>query len=233
MMGKFNYSRMVLDKKHSEEAFVQLTRDPSNVYISPGEDLNLREFLIPQIMGYFSKTIDDSLGDHKKYETDVRVGLILYDLLPPAELGIRNASNDDFWRYLSLKIFPDLVNRRWGFKSDRYWERGNRIWLKVIWWYVHLSWQGDSVKTSKLLLSPSLTTDTIVQLVERTGRYGYRIELYRMIMKKAVESELNSNEFRALMIMNTIKSVNLEPKLSSGGFKGYCEYLISLIRDTE
>ena len=34
--------------------------------------------------------------------------------------------------------------------------------LRSIWWYVHLSWQGDMQTTAKVLEAPCFTTDSIL-----------------------------------------------------------------------
>ena len=40
---------------------------------------------------------------------------------------------------------PHIVADRWGDDNDdHFWKKNVRIWLRSIWWYVHLSW-GDTV----------------------------------------------------------------------------------------
>ena len=39
--------------------------------------------------------------------------------------------NDDLWRYVSIKIIPDIVHSRWGFNEDHFFKTSRRIWLKL------------------------------------------------------------------------------------------------------
>lgn len=227
-MDTINYSNKTLNRNEAESLFVQIEKSKTSQY--RGDDDQLRDFLSPVINSYDQLFRDNNETGRKKYYIDIKIGLILYELLPPINLGIRIASNDDFWRYLSLKVLPDLVFERWGFVSDRYWRKPNRIWLKIIWWFIHLSWQGNLEVTNKSLLSPALSTDTIAQLIERTGRHGYRIDLYRCIMRKTIENRLDQNEFRALMVLNIIKTVTIEPSFVEGNVCGFVDQLISIIR---
>lgn len=120
----------------------------------------------------------------KDYYIDAHIGILLYDYLWRVPgFNLRAAANDDFWRYLSIKVIPDVVAERWGYDNEsHYWSKPARIWLRSIWWYVHLSWQGDMQTTAKVLEAPCFTTDSILNLEERTGRKGTFINVYRYIM---------------------------------------------------
>lgn len=177
----------------------------------------------------------------KDYYTDVHLGLYLYKYLEDIpEFNLRAAANDDFWRYLSLKVVPDVVAERWGKDNEsHYWSKPSRIWLRSIWWYVHLSWQGDILSTERVLESPYFSTDTIINLEERTGRKGTFINVYRYIMY--FYSQLSKNEleryyrektnvkqgdlFRTIMKLNTAKVMVMEPALFLGGEKEYARSL--------
>lgn len=117
----------------------------------------------------------------KDYYIDAHIGILLYDYLWRVPgFNLRAAANDDFWRYLSIKVIPDVVAERWGYDNEsHYWSKPARIWLRSIWWYVHLSWQGDMQTTAKVLETPCFTTDSILNLEERTGRKGTFINVYR------------------------------------------------------
>lgn len=179
----------------------------------------------------------------KDYYIDAHLGILLYDYLWKQEgFNLRVAANDDFWRYLSLKVVPDIVAERWGKDNDsHYWSRATRIWLRSIWWYVHLSWQGSMDETIQLLDSPCFSTDTILNLEERSGKKGTFINVYRNIMyfySKIPKEELyefNKNTksqqedlFRIIMKLNTAKVMVVEPALYLGGEK---EYVRSLFED--
>ena len=147
---------------------------------------------------------------------------------------LRTTSNDGFWRYLSLVVVPDIVKQRWDKEdsvsaglADHFFRKPNRIWLKSLWWYIYLSFNIDINTTQKMLLSGNFSTDTILNLVERSGRDGTNIELYRFIMflyhKYAKCSDKN---FRKIMKLNTVKSQVIEPLLVDGGIKAYVNSII-------
>ena len=183
----------------------------------------------------------DEIGEVKKdYYIDVHMGLLLYDYLWKIDgFNLRVAADDDFWRFLSLKVAPNVVARRWGLDNEsHYWTRATRIWFRCIWWYIHLSWQGDMDKTERVLNSSCFTTDSVLNLVERTGRKGTYISVYRMIMyfystismenlseyKKGTKSQ-EDDLFRVVMRLNTAKSMVIEPALYDGGEEGYVRSL--------
>lgn len=101
------------------------------------------------------------------------------------------------------------------------------MWLRVLWWYIYLSWQGSEDATIETLKENS--TDEILQLVDRCGRGGYRVDLYRELMRKngLVEiAERRKNQlFRKMMVLNTARVQVLEPELTTGGNRGYVETL--------
>lgn len=159
------------------------------------------------------------------YVFDLCFGLELYATLSKDfNFRPRDASKDDIWRFLQIEIIPDVVHARWGFNKDRFYKNSRRIWLKTLWWYIHLSWNADKENTYALLKDN--TTDTVMQLVERPG-LGYNIELYREIMKRY--GELNDKSqyarmlFRKVLIMNTARSVTISPELIKGGIPGYVD----------
>lgn len=167
--------------------------------------------------------------ERNKYRLDLNFGLQIYVILNNKYgMNIRTASNTGIWRFLSVCVVPDLVKKRWGIEHpDRFWKKPKRLWLRILWWYIHLSWQGNLNETNRILKDNS--TDEILQLVDRCGRDGYRVNLYREIMKK--NSELDKNErrkkqlFRKMMVLNTARLQVLEPELYLNGCKGYVNKL--------
>ena len=174
----------------------------------------------------------------KEYEIDLYFGVKLYSYLNNiCDYNMRLASNDDFWRYLSLKVIPDLVGERWGNdNASHYYERATRIWLKSIYWYIHLSWQSDEESTIEILKNN--TTDEILNLVERAGRDGYYLKVYRNIMyffnkvpqeRRNVKVNGESDRlFRKIMKLNTARCMVIEPTLYIGGEN---QYVKDLFRD--
>lgn len=184
---------------------------------------------IRQPLTDYASELATSLGHYSSYEFDLNFAVKLYEVLSIRYgLDPRSASEDGVWRYLSIHVVPDLVEQRWGLNENRYWKEARRIWLKTLWWYIYLSWQGDLDATFKALQSN--TTDEIVQLVERSGPSGYRVELCREIMGyyAHIDDQLkkrNSNLFRRVMKLNTARSKVVEPSLCIGGERAYVKEL--------
>ena len=176
------------------------------------------------------------------YYTDMFFGTMLYKILCDYGLSQRRASNDEIWIYLCVNVVPDIVWDRYpgatskttdgglvhlNVNEERYWKTRRRIYLKVIWWYIHLSLQGGSNQeeqlnnTKRILLGNS--TDEIVQVVERSGKEGYRIELYREIMKyySGIKDSQKALLLRKVMKYNTARVVCIEPGLFNNGTEGY------------
>lgn len=158
------------------------------------------------------------------YKFDLLYGLEIYKILN-SHIGFSNrvATSDDIWRYLSVKVIPDIVHSRWGWSQERYFATTRRIWLKSIWWYIHLAWKGDSESTYEILKGN--TTDTILNLVERPG-LGYYVEVYRELMNQYYNYEDKSRElFRAVLKLNTAKLLTTSPELVEGGINKYVHSL--------
>lgn len=185
------------------------------------------------------KKIVDTYRQYKDvggYEIDMRVGLCLY-----SELNSKNgfttvlANDDDIWRYLSCKVFPDITNLRYPpsetdkndghrLNTKRFYLHTRRIWLKTLWWYIHLSWQGTEASTYKVL--NGFGTDTISQFIERPGK-GYRLALYRAMMREYARLDNKSSDlFNRIQKQNLVNCRSVEPALTEGGEDGYIKRLI-------
>lgn len=201
----------------------------------PEEYQKLRE----EILNLFVCTLseigidpEDINSKNYAYQVDYIFGLKFYQLLNNSyNMSIRAAATDGIWRFLSICVVPDLVEMRYGLDHpDRFWKKPKRVWLRVIWWYIHLSWQGDEDTTREILKDNS--TDEILQLVDRCGRDGYRVDLYREIMKQYAAMDITERRkdqiFRRMMVFNTAKVQAIEPALVDGGETRYvddlCEY---------
>lgn len=200
----------------------------TNRYINLSGDMqNLRQKITgarDELYDKYNLDAVDKLG----YDFDLRFGLMLYNILGE-EVGFTNrtAANDDVWRYLSIKVVPDIVHSRWG-KNEVRSLTSRRIWLKNLWWYVHLSWSGSLDATYKLL--ENNTTDTVVQLVERPG-IGYYTELYRELMKQYANIDDSSrNVFRRALKLNTALLPVTYPELMDGGIEAYIAYIFSKVQ---
>ena len=98
-------------------------------------------------------------------------------------------------------------------------KRGTRLWFRALWWYIYLAWRNDELTTREVLKANN--SDTIVQLVERTGKYGYRKEVYNEILFQRCAFGINSEEFKKLMMLNTMKVNVIDPYLINGGVERY------------
>lgn len=231
-----------LTRGQAQEAMKDWIKNyPSLPYIDD-ELLTIREEI--QKMNSQVRAEMDEKGIIKRdYYLDYRLGLLIYEYLSNQKgFSLRVASNDAFWRYLSVKIVPDVVAQRWGKDNDsHFWSQPSRIWLRSLWWFVHLSWQGNVIDTEKVLSSKHFTTDTILNFEERTGRNGTYIDAYRQIIRLyslVSEEDLRNNTrnkaknsddlFRVVMKLNTARMMVMDPALYEGG---ELEYARSLFRD--
>lgn len=221
-MRKLDWEKQYTARKAKQD-FEKLSVDAkevSPIELSP-EWQELREKLLllrDEVFEEYNLDVADSLG----YVFDIAYGLRCYELLNE-KIGFtsRVASGDDIWRYLSIRVIPDVVHARHGLNKDYYYANGRRIWLKSIWWYINLSWCGSPSKTFEIIEGNS--TDTIMQVVERPG-LGYYIEVYRAIMRKYK----NYNDralFRRIFKLNTARLLTTSPELVEGGIEGYVNEL--------
>lgn len=206
-----------------------------NVHDVPEDDFsefykNLRKELITT----FDEAIAEN-GGKISYLLDLKIGLKLYQILPLGEeFTYIQANDDDIWRYLSVKVMPDITYARYPkpekgairINRKRFYEATRRIWLKTLWWYVFLSWQGTEAATYEVLKDNGV--DDINKLIETPGR-GYRISLYRALMREyyVTRPHENFNKFAPIAKLNNAKCVSVEPALTENGEKGYAERLLA------
>lgn len=171
----------------------------------------------------------------RNYRVDLDFGLYLYDRLTELGFSERMASTDPVWFYLSVAVVPDLVYRRYGneIHVDRYFAKKRRIWLKSLWWYIHLCLQTtdnqpDLDRTREALMHN--TTDTILQIVDRAGPGGYRVEVTRELMRRyadQAQSDASGLLLRRLMVLHVARVRLMEPALCEGGVAGYIDSLFA------
>ena len=181
----------------------------------------------------------------KDYYRDLKFALYQYSILKKYDFSVRLASNDQVWIYLCVNVCPDIVHNRYpgnriktaggyvfrNVNEDRFWKTRRRIYLKVLWWYVYLSLQVDEMgqedleKTYNVLKDNS--TDEIVQIVERSGLAGYRVDVYRELMSYYAQNrdKYDSKRLRHVMVLNTARTQLVEPSLMTGGIKAYVREL--------
>lgn len=173
-----------------------------------------------------------NLLNRKMYFIDVEVGLDVYSYLSRNGFTTVEASDDDIWRFISIKIFPDLTYLRYPdpekeareqggrINRKRFFSHTRRIWIKTLWWYVHLSWQG-SIEATRAVLAEN-GANIISHFIETPGR-GYRIDLYRALMQHyASRGDKSDKLFRSVAKLNGAECRNIEPALLPGGVAEYC-----------
>ena len=170
------------------------------------------------------------------FKYDIKFGLALFNYLNGIKsFDLREASRDDFWNYISIQVIPEIIAKRWDVSSHvRFYSQSNRMWLKSLYWFVYLSWQGDEEQTRKLF--EFCTTDTVVQLTERTAK-GFNVNLSRCIMAEYLIRESSGktgpDPFRKVMKLNTAYIKTFEPELYDGGLKGYSTWLFDKVYSEE
>ena len=226
-----NWESIIYDINKANKDFEKLQVNSTSVEpINPrNEFIELRQQLI--------KARDDIFEAHNldkanklEYSFDLLFGLEVYQILNE-DIGFTNrvATNDDVWRYLSICVIPDIVHSRWSLNADHFYKISRRIWLKTIWWYIHLSWRGNKEDTYEILKDNS--TDTILQLVERPG-IGYYTEMYRELMLQYTNYEDKSrNLFRMVLKLNTARLLTISPELVEGGISGYVSSLFEAAKE--
>ena len=197
------------------------------------------------LLAAFQNASTVSGGKQDKYYVDLMVGLELYEQLLP-ENGFTNdkANNDGIWRYISVMVMPDITYMRYPkpenavrdagglLNHKRFYAATRRIWLKSLWWYIHLSWQGSRDATYNILKDNGI--DDINKLIETPGK-GYRFELYRKLMYvygTRVPKELKASKydfFAKMTQLNNAKCVSIEPSFYSGGIDKYAVDLVEEI----
>jgi len=228
------WEKMKISKAEAKKQFEKLNEDNLEPIQLKNYEKQLREALVKSIDEARAKLVSFS-SKPELYDIDLYTGLTIYEVLNTKfAFNERLAAQDDIWRYISIRIIPDIIYKRHGLKSGRYYEHPRRVWLKALWWYVHLSWQGTIDDTFKIL--EHNTTDFIVQLVERTGLNGYRVDFTRKLMKNMHEKHKDlpgtqkTSLFRRVLKLSTARTKIIEPSLVEGGtdsyVKGLFEYFV-------
>jgi hypothetical protein len=186
-----------------------------------------------ELLTVFRDTLIETSGK-MTYLLDLRVGIKLYELMPPGKnFTVIQANDDDIWRYISVKVMPDITYQRYPdpkqgdirINRKRFYAHTRRIWLKTLWWYIHLSWQGSAASTFEVLKDNGV--DNINKLIETPGR-GYRLPLFRRMMLEYYRTGPHKvKDFAAFTKLNNAKCVSVEPELTSGGVAAYAQSLLA------
>jgi len=249
----FNEAKSIIDHYDNlnDVEFTDQVRHWASFDVSEDDYANVYQPIREKVVSTYKEALTDN--DNKvTYNLDLRVGIALYELINPSNgFDVIIANDDDVWRYISVKVMPDLTFLRYPnlasdveiireyipdysvridtekdsirLKKKRFYSHTRRIWLKTLWWYIHLGWQGSSNKTYDVLLNNG--TNIISHFIERPGR-GYRESLFRsMLYAYSLLPEQKDKTFRAAAKLNLAKCVSVEPILTDGGELAYSEKL--------
>lgn len=239
-MSKAEAERWAADIDNmSDPVFSDLlaTWEKREVQELPEDYVTLRKLLVST----FDTTISENTEVQKNrlgYLIDLNVGFAVYEFLSNEEkFTTIHANDDDVWRYISCAVIPDITYERYPnaaqgdlrINSKRFFAHTRRIWIKTLWWYIHLSWQGDRNSTFEIL--KDFGTDTISDFIERPGRgKGYRIPLFRAMVNGYSRVDNKSADlFNSISKLNLVKCKTLEPALTQNKEHGYIEELLQEI----
>lgn len=219
---------------YDDTAFQDLVSHWSHYDVATDYDASYSDFR-RELVETFQAALEET-GGKMTYLLDLRMGLKIYQLLPPGkDFSVIQSNDNDIWRYISVKVMPDITYLRYpdpekGVRDEggrlnhkRFYAATRRIWLKSLWWYIHLSWQGTEKKTFDVLKDNGI--DNINKLIETPGR-GYRVSLFRSMMSEYARTAPHKvKEFAAFTKLNNAKCVSVEPELTGGGEREYARRL--------
>lgn len=187
-----------------------------------------------KLHGRIVNAFDESFGDShdvNSYSKNLDFALKIYTITVK-EFGMTPAvaSDDDVWRHIQMRLVPNLVYRRWSeatgkrINDARFWKDTRRMWMKSLWWYIHLSLQDGSIEETRRVLANN-NADDISQLLDRPGS-GYRVDLCRAIMRRYGKCANHGNHLlRNVLKLNIVRCVTIEPLLVESGIDEYVEQL--------
>lgn len=257
----FNEAKNIIDSidNLNDTEFTDLVRHWALFDVPDTNYADIYQDVRKEVIDVFKQALNDN-DNRVTYNLDLRVGIKLYEMLNPDDgFNVIAANDDDIWRYISVKVMPDITFLRYpnlttdveiikdyipGYsvridtekdsarlKKKRFYSHTRRIWLKTLWWYIHLGWQGSSIQTYDVLINNG--TNIISHFIERPGR-GYREGLFRsMLYAYSLLPEQKDKIFRAAAKLNLAKCISLEPALTEGGESAYAIRLFEEVNDGE
>lgn len=179
------------------------------------------------------------------YQQDLLYGRELFRVLSNASWfnwGV--ATNDDFWRFLSVCAIPNVVFDRFANEKnetigtdalkEHFYAKHGRIYPFSLYWIYRICDQGSLEKTYEFLSKPCFGTDMILNVAERMGPKGFRVDVYREILQRF--ADLRHEEYsksigapnqilRSLLVQHGVKNAVFIPESHEGGVEGYIEEL--------
>ena len=103
-----------LNRGEAEKAMCDWIENFPQLPVVSGEYIALRNDLEKLFQNVLNTSEKKSMKI-RDYYTDAQFGFSLYMYLKNQNwFTLRLAADDGFWRYLSLKVIPDVVTKRWG-----------------------------------------------------------------------------------------------------------------------
>lgn len=202
------------------------------------EHLEIREF-------FNQKYNELKLNTNDNYNLDLELGLSFYTFINSKKyFNNLYACDYDFRRTIAVFDIPNIIADRFGLDKGseaHFYSKGTRVYPFALYRYIHLSRQGDVSSTREVLKGN--TTDEIMQVVERPGKEGVNISLYRQIMKEYSNKKYNELKkkikkmpnatsnftlFRMILIRHTEKSLIFCPETFPGGIENYIKMLFDV-----
>lgn len=178
------------------------------------------------------------------YQIDLVYGKKIFELLSSYDWFTWDvATNRGFWRYIALFVMPQCVYER--FKSEdsegnvkmtalasHFYAKWERVYPFTLFWIFKIADQGNPEATFDFLSKDCFSTDTILNVIERMGPKGFRLDIYRKILERF--SALDFSKYaetigspnyvlRALLVEHGIKNSVYVPELCANGIDGYIE----------
>lgn len=174
---------------------------------------------------------DETLEKYKfGYEFDAELGLRLFTYFTDNGMTEADAANDDIWRFIQMKVVPDIICRRWPFKDNkfndkRFWSAPGRLYLKVIWWYLNIIWAGSEDETREYMSSLDIS-----QITDRSGKRGTRIAVYKEILHvfSSIDPSKRTGLIDRVLMLNDSYCSVMEPELMDCTLH---EYAVGLYRE--
>jgi hypothetical protein len=224
-----------MSAKKAEKEFQALNLNsinPLEVHDLSPKAMELRESLLSLKSNYINISQQEA-----KFGIDVDIGMILYQYLDPNNnpeiISMRDLASKNFWIWIAFRVMPEIIIRRYNLDNEenlknRFYKRSIRIYPFMLWWGIHLVWQG-SEKETRTLLNKGFSITALETLLDR-NLMGYNLELYRKISKKYSEyshfvKTPERNLLRPVMVLHSSKYMNIDPNSFEGGLDGYVNEL--------
>lgn len=150
------------------------------------------------------------------YEFDFEFGIRMYQYFRfELHMCESDAANDNIWRYLHLKVVPDLMLKRWPLdtaknRAKRYYSASQRLYLKTLWWYIHMLWDTDEKTTRNYEANVDIS-----QIMDRSGSKGTRVVVYKAILQaySKVDRSKRKELIERVLMLDASHCTTQEPEL--------------------